>query len=248
MMFHPQLGVLNYLLRRVGLPPSRWVYSTTTVIPTLVLVEIWHWTPLVMLIVLGGLASLPTEPYEAARSTAPTPGRCSATSRCRWSWPFIMVAADHAHHRCAEGVRHHLRDQQRRARHRVGDDQHLPLPAGLRSTTSATPRRWWWCSSPDHRRCRCCCCRCARRKRSGTNRCERHAVRAHAPRTQSALSASPSSCWSRPRSSSSSGCSRCRSRTRSTTSPIRRCSSRASRHSRTSSRCSRENRLRASTC
>jgi multiple sugar transport system permease protein len=30
------------------------------VIPTLILVEVWHWTPLVMLIVLGGLAGLPT--------------------------------------------------------------------------------------------------------------------------------------------------------------------------------------------
>jgi multiple sugar transport system permease protein len=66
MMFHPQLGVLNFLLVSVGLPPSQWVYATSTVIPTLVMVEVWHWTPLVMLIVLGGLAQLPREPYEAA--------------------------------------------------------------------------------------------------------------------------------------------------------------------------------------
>lgn len=66
MMFHPQLGVLNYLLSLVGLPPSQWVFATSTVIPSLILVEIWLWTPFVMIIVLGGLASLPTEPYEAA--------------------------------------------------------------------------------------------------------------------------------------------------------------------------------------
>jgi len=66
MMFHPQQGVLNYLLSLAGLPPSLWVYSPQIVIPSLVLVEIWHWTPLVMLIVLGGLASLPTEPLESA--------------------------------------------------------------------------------------------------------------------------------------------------------------------------------------
>jgi len=66
MMFHPQLGVLNYFLSLVGLPPSEWVYSPNTVIPSLILVEIWLWTPFVMIIVLGGLASLPTEPYEAA--------------------------------------------------------------------------------------------------------------------------------------------------------------------------------------
>jgi multiple sugar transport system permease protein len=63
MMFHPQQGVLNYLLSLVGIPPSLWVYSPTLVIPSLVMVEVWHWTPLVMLIVLGGLAALPTEPY-----------------------------------------------------------------------------------------------------------------------------------------------------------------------------------------
>jgi len=57
MMFHPQLGVLNYLLSLVGLPPSAWVYDSATVIPTLVMVETWQWTRLVMLIVLGGIAS-----------------------------------------------------------------------------------------------------------------------------------------------------------------------------------------------
>ena len=86
MMFHPQQGVLNYLLSLVGLPPSLWVYSPTLVIPSLVLVEIWHWTPLVMLIVLGGLAALPIEPYESATPRRRVAnGSCSATSRFRWS-------------------------------------------------------------------------------------------------------------------------------------------------------------------
>ncbi len=67
MMFHPQLGVLNYLLSLVGMPPQLWVFHPATVIPSLVLVETWQWTPLVMLIVLGGLAALPTEPYESAQ-------------------------------------------------------------------------------------------------------------------------------------------------------------------------------------
>src|SRR5260370_20096819 len=54
MMFHPQLGILNYLLSLVGLPPQLWVFHPATVIPSLVMVETWQWTPLVMLIVLGG--------------------------------------------------------------------------------------------------------------------------------------------------------------------------------------------------
>ncbi|WP_105404451.1 carbohydrate ABC transporter permease [Neorhizobium sp. T7_12] len=66
MMYHPQLGVLNYLLSLMGIGPQEWIYNRYSVIPSLVLVETWQWTPLIMLIVLGGLAALPREPYESA--------------------------------------------------------------------------------------------------------------------------------------------------------------------------------------
>jgi multiple sugar transport system permease protein len=93
MMFHPQQGVLNYLLSLAGLPPSLWVYSPTLVIPSLVLVEVWHWTPLVMLIVLGGLAALPTEPYESARLDGATEWQLFRYITLPLVAPFIVVAA-----------------------------------------------------------------------------------------------------------------------------------------------------------
>ena len=93
MMFHPQLGVLNYLLTSVGLPPSSWVYSSDTVIPTLVMVETWQWTPLVMLIVLGGLSSLPAEPYEAAVIDGASGWQMFRFITVPLIWPFIIVAA-----------------------------------------------------------------------------------------------------------------------------------------------------------
>ena len=92
MMFHPQLGVLNYLLTSVGLPPSTWVYDSATVIPTLVMVETWQWTPLVMLVVLGGLASLPADPYEAAALDGASAWQCFRLITLPLVWPFIMVA------------------------------------------------------------------------------------------------------------------------------------------------------------
>jgi multiple sugar transport system permease protein len=67
MMYHPTLGVANYLLTVVGLPPFKWTYSSGTALYAVALVDVWQWTPLIMLIVLAGLASLPQEPYEAAR-------------------------------------------------------------------------------------------------------------------------------------------------------------------------------------
>ena len=93
MMFHPQQGVLNYLLTQIGLPPSLWVYSPTWVIPSLVIVEIWHWTPLVMLIVLGGLAALPTEPYESARLDGASEWQLFRYVTLPLIMPFLVVAA-----------------------------------------------------------------------------------------------------------------------------------------------------------
>jgi multiple sugar transport system permease protein len=92
MMFHPQLGVLNYLLTSVGLPPSAWVYDSSSVIPTLVMVETWQWTPLVMLIVLGGIASLPLDPYEAATLDGANVWQMFRHITLPLVWPFIIVA------------------------------------------------------------------------------------------------------------------------------------------------------------
>jgi multiple sugar transport system permease protein len=66
MMFNPTLGVLNYFLRLVGLPPSLWVADPRLAIPSIVLVDVWHFAPFAGLILLAGLRSLPVEPFESA--------------------------------------------------------------------------------------------------------------------------------------------------------------------------------------
>jgi multiple sugar transport system permease protein len=65
-MMSPTIGVLNYFLRSLGLPASAWVASPRTVIASLLLVETWMWTPMITLILLAGLSSLPAEPFESA--------------------------------------------------------------------------------------------------------------------------------------------------------------------------------------
>src|SRR6195952_1286255 len=93
MMFHPQLGVLNYLLSLVGLPPQLWVFHPGTVIPSLVLGETWQWTPLVMLIVLGGLAAIPSEPYESAQIDGATVWQVFRYITLPLIKPFLFIAA-----------------------------------------------------------------------------------------------------------------------------------------------------------
>jgi len=92
MMYHPQLGVLNYLLSLVGIPPQEWIFNQNTVIPSLVLVETWQWTPLVMLIVLGGLASMPRDPFESAEIDGANGWQKFRYITLPMILPFIMVA------------------------------------------------------------------------------------------------------------------------------------------------------------
>lgn len=92
MMFHPQLGILNYLLSLVGIRAQEWVFHPLSVIPSLVMVETWQWTPLVMLIVLGGLASLPSEPYESAALDGANDWHQFRYITLPMIGPFLMIA------------------------------------------------------------------------------------------------------------------------------------------------------------
>ncbi len=66
-MFNPSLGVLNYFLSLLGLPPLLWLGHPRTALPSLIFMDIWKWTPFMVLIIHAGLQSLPTTPFEAAR-------------------------------------------------------------------------------------------------------------------------------------------------------------------------------------
>jgi len=66
LMYEPSIGVLNYLLGLIGLPQGLWLASPQQALGSLILVDVWQWTPMITLIVLAGLASLSREPFEAA--------------------------------------------------------------------------------------------------------------------------------------------------------------------------------------
>lgn len=92
MMLHPQSGVLNYLLSLIGLPPSEWIYSQRTVIGTLVAIETWQWTPLVALILLGGMTTIPEELFEAAKIDGATPVQAFLAITLPLLVPYLLVA------------------------------------------------------------------------------------------------------------------------------------------------------------
>ncbi|MFP5022980.1 carbohydrate ABC transporter permease [Pseudonocardia phyllosphaerae] len=69
-LFHPNYGLVNFLLSPFGATGTDWVSSfpRTSVIIALV----WQWTPFMMLLILAGLGSQPAEVLEAARMDGAT--------------------------------------------------------------------------------------------------------------------------------------------------------------------------------
>lgn len=67
LFYDPTIGLANYVLESLGLPASSWISDARTVLFSLVIVDVWQWTPMITLIVLAGLAALSDEPAEAAR-------------------------------------------------------------------------------------------------------------------------------------------------------------------------------------
>lgn len=62
-----EFGLLNGLMTSLGLPQMDWLGDPHLAFLSIVIVDIWHWTPFVFLLMLTGLESLDGEVLEAAR-------------------------------------------------------------------------------------------------------------------------------------------------------------------------------------
>lgn len=92
LFYDPTIGFLNYVLSMLGLPQSGWVTDANTVLPSLMLVDIWQWTPMIALIVLAGLASLSSEPYESAKVDGASPAQIFFRITLPMVMPTILTA------------------------------------------------------------------------------------------------------------------------------------------------------------
>lgn len=64
MMFDPDTGILNSILKAAGLPASKWIFGESTVIPSLALMSLWTVGGTIV-IFLAGLQNVPRELYES---------------------------------------------------------------------------------------------------------------------------------------------------------------------------------------
>ncbi len=66
LMTNPNFGILSYLVSLAGISDFRWGSDPNTALLTVVLVDVWVYTPFIMILLLAGLRSLPKAPFEAA--------------------------------------------------------------------------------------------------------------------------------------------------------------------------------------
>jgi len=65
-LFNRELGIVNYFLSLVGISSRSWLGSPSLALFTVIMVDVWHLTPFVTLVLLAGLQTLSQELYDAA--------------------------------------------------------------------------------------------------------------------------------------------------------------------------------------
>ena len=75
MMFNPTIGPLNELTTLFGFPNLPFLTDKYWALGSIIAVEVWQWTPFVILLMLAGLQTLPEDVYEAATLENTSPWR-----------------------------------------------------------------------------------------------------------------------------------------------------------------------------
>jgi len=65
-LYNPNYGLINYIIGILGIKPITWLSYPHTAIISIIITDIWQWTPFVFLLILGGLQTIPDDILEAS--------------------------------------------------------------------------------------------------------------------------------------------------------------------------------------
>ena len=66
-MYHPTVGIFNRTLKSLGFDPIPWLSNGDWAFASVVIADVWQWTPFIFILSLAALQSLPQSAMEAAR-------------------------------------------------------------------------------------------------------------------------------------------------------------------------------------
>lgn len=64
--YSKEIGIIPYFLRLLHLPVPEWASRPVAALFSIIIADVWQWTPFVILIIMAGLQSIQGELYEAA--------------------------------------------------------------------------------------------------------------------------------------------------------------------------------------
>ncbi len=66
-MMNYDVGLVNYVLTLVGLKRTAFLANRSIALLVVIFVDVWQWTPFIVLLIYSSMQSIPLEPFEAAR-------------------------------------------------------------------------------------------------------------------------------------------------------------------------------------
>ena len=91
LMYNPDFGVINQLLSLAGFAGRDWLGEKSLALAAVIVVDIWHWTPFVFLLLLAAIETLPQDAFEAARVDGATAWQELRHITLPMMWPAIAV-------------------------------------------------------------------------------------------------------------------------------------------------------------
>ena len=91
LMYNPDFGVINQLLSLAGFAGRDWLGEKSLALAAVIVVDIWHWTPFVFLLLLAAIESLPQDAFEAARVDGASAWQELRHVTLPMLWPAIAV-------------------------------------------------------------------------------------------------------------------------------------------------------------
>ncbi|GAB0114660.1 sugar ABC transporter permease [Acidisoma sp. C75] len=92
LMFNQQLGIINHLLGLIGIPALDWLGRPLSAYGTVLVVQVWEWTPFVALVLSAALSTVPQDIDEAAELETERWWPRFRSIQLPFMWPGITAA------------------------------------------------------------------------------------------------------------------------------------------------------------
>jgi multiple sugar transport system permease protein len=91
-MYSEQFGVLNKITKAIGIGGVHWLSSQEMALVSVVIADVWQWTPFIFILAMAALQSLPASAIEAARVDGATPWQTIWHVKLPLMMPVIVIA------------------------------------------------------------------------------------------------------------------------------------------------------------